>query len=93
MGLSRILGVPSMTNSPFPAHTTAVRGRMAVPALPRNSSVGSDTCYVNRTGWRYVSTTAVRNEQNVYSLVRCGIAEKHAMLHILNMRIREKGGG
>ena len=43
IGRSRILGVPSITNSPFPAHMTAVKGRMAVPAFPRNKEVGSDT--------------------------------------------------
>mmetsp|Transcript_17729 Transcript_17729/g.55069 ORF Transcript_17729/g.55069 Transcript_17729/m.55069 type:complete len:217 (-) Transcript_17729:231-881(-) len=42
MGRSRIRATPSSTYWPEPAaHTAAVSGRMAVPALPRKSSVRS----------------------------------------------------
>ena len=38
MGRSRIRGTPSSTKTPRPAASTAARGRIAVPALPRKSS-------------------------------------------------------
>mmetsp|Transcript_34419 Transcript_34419/g.63271 ORF Transcript_34419/g.63271 Transcript_34419/m.63271 type:complete len:291 (+) Transcript_34419:478-1350(+) len=38
MGRSRMRGTPSNTNLPFPMHKAAASGRIAVPALPKNSS-------------------------------------------------------
>mmetsp|Transcript_21915 Transcript_21915/g.49884 ORF Transcript_21915/g.49884 Transcript_21915/m.49884 type:complete len:267 (+) Transcript_21915:756-1556(+) len=38
IGRSRILGTPSSTNLPFPMQSAAARGRIAVPAFPRNRS-------------------------------------------------------